>query len=112
MQLDFFGELMDTFHAAREADLSSLETGDEVMDCLQEVASREKLSAAQIAAIGAFSDATLFDWAKKEYLDIPVNEQAEVASLIGGVATDESRAPVLHIHLVLGKQWRGGCRSS
>lgn len=46
MQLDFFGELMDTFHAARDADLSSIETGDEVMDCLKEIASREKLSAA------------------------------------------------------------------
>jgi len=36
-----------------------LETGDEVMGCLQEFAEKERISAAQLTAIGAFSDAVL-----------------------------------------------------
>ncbi len=86
--------------------IAVLETGDEVVECLREVASRQNLSAAQITAIGAFSDATLFffDWEKKEYLEIPVNEQVEVASMIGDIAADESGAPALHIHFVLGRR--------
>ena len=86
--------------------IAVLETGDEVVESLTELATREKLSAAQITAIGAFSDATLafFDWEKKDYLDIPVGEQVEVAALIGDIATDEDGAPALHIHVVLGKR--------
>jgi len=45
-----------------------------------------------------------FDWDSRNYIDIPVNEQVEVASLTGDVALDESGAAALHIHLVLGKR--------
>ena len=83
-----------------------LETGDEVMTNLQRFAEEQRLSAAQITAIGAFREAviTYFDWDKKEYLKIPVKEQVEVASMIGDVATSEDGEPALHIHLVLGKR--------
>jgi hypothetical protein len=83
-----------------------LETGDEVMGCLKEFAARESLSAAQLTGIGAFSGAVLnyFDWETKTYLDIPVNEQVEVASLVGDVALSPEGKPALHIHLVLGKR--------
>jgi predicted DNA-binding protein with PD1-like motif len=81
------------------------ETGDEVMGTLKRFAERERISAAQITAIGAFSDAVLayFDWDAKDYRDIPVNEQVEVASLIGDVALAPSGEPAVHIHLVLGR---------
>jgi predicted DNA-binding protein with PD1-like motif len=83
-----------------------LSTGDEVMESLKGLAEQERLSAAQITAIGAFSRATLayFDWERKEYENIAVDEQVEVASLIGDIALDEQGAPALHIHLVLGKR--------
>lgn len=83
-----------------------LETGDEVMASLKRLAQEQRLSAAQITAIGAFSRAVIayFDWERKEYERIPVDEQVEVASLIGDVARDEAGAPALHIHLVLGKR--------
>lgn len=82
------------------------ETGDEVMAALQRFAARESISAAQITAIGAFSDAVLayFDWEKKEYVDIPVPEQAEVASMLGDVALAPSGEPAVHAHLVLGRR--------
>lgn len=59
-----------------------LETGDEVMASLNAVATEHGLTAATFKAIGALSEATLafFDWGKKDYLPIPVNEQVEVAS--------------------------------
>jgi predicted DNA-binding protein with PD1-like motif len=83
-----------------------LETGDEVMTVLKDLAQRERLASAQITAIGAFRDAVVayFDWERKEYLKIPVHEQVEVAALVGDICIDEAGAPALHIHLVLGKR--------
>lgn len=83
-----------------------LDTGDEVISCLGELSRRERLSAAQITGIGAFEKAVLkyFDWDEKRYLDIPVNEQVEVASLIGDIGIDSKGDPALHVHLVLGRR--------
>jgi uncharacterized protein len=83
-----------------------LDTGEEVMSCLQSFVVAEQISAAQITAIGAFSDVVLmyFDWEKKDYLRIPVREQVEIAAMIGDVAEDPSGKPSLHIHLVVGKR--------
>lgn len=83
-----------------------LDTGEETMSALQDFARKENLTAAQVSAIGAFSDAVLFffDWESKEYQRIPVGEQTEVASLLGDVAVGEDGDPVLHLHAVLGKR--------
>jgi predicted DNA-binding protein with PD1-like motif len=83
-----------------------LKTGDEIMASLQAFAGRENLTAAQITAIGAFSDVLLayFDWERKDYSHIPVREQVEVASLIGDVALSPDGKPALHIHTVLGRR--------
>ena len=83
-----------------------LDTGDEVMSSLLEFVRKERLTAAQVTAIGAFKDAVLFffDWEKKEYLHRPITEQTEVASLVGDVALGEDDEPMLHIHVVLGQR--------
>ena len=83
-----------------------LETGDEAMSCLQSFVEKERVSSAQFTAIGALRAAKLayFDWEKKEYLSNPVNEQVEVASLIGDVALAPDGKPALHIHVVLGRR--------
>jgi predicted DNA-binding protein with PD1-like motif len=83
-----------------------LETGDEAMDCLVRFAGEEQLDAASFKAIGAFERATLafFDWERKEYLPIPVEEQTEVASLTGDIALGPDGKPVVHVHAVLGKR--------
>ena len=64
------------------------------------------LTAAQLSAIGAFARAELayFDWETKAYQPIRVEEQVEVASMLGDIGTDESGAPALHAHLVLGRR--------
>ncbi len=83
-----------------------LESGDEVSECLSQLAEEESLSGAQITAIGAFRDAILafFDWETKAYEEIPVSEQVEVLSLNGDIALDEYGRPKLHLHTVLGRR--------
>jgi hypothetical protein len=86
------------------------ETGDEVMAGLERFAREQRLDASRFSAIGAFSDATLgyFDWQKKDYERIPVDEQVEVLSLLGDVALHDG-APKVHAHVVLGRR-DGGTR--
>jgi uncharacterized protein len=81
-----------------------LETGEEAMETLRDFVRKERLTAAQVTAIGAFKDAVLFffDWETKEYLHRPITEQTEVAALVGDVALGEDGEPMLHIHVVLG----------
>ncbi len=83
-----------------------LDSGEEILQVLQAFATTLNVTAAQFTAIGALSDAVLkyFDWRQKKYLQIPVNEQVEVASLIGDVALAPSGTPALHVHVVLGKR--------
>jgi predicted DNA-binding protein with PD1-like motif len=83
-----------------------LDTGDEAMEQVRAFAERERVSGAQVSGIGAFEKAVLryFDWEAKEYRDIPVAEQVEVASLIGDIGENEQRKPEVHIHLVLGRR--------
>ena len=83
-----------------------LETGDEAMASLGAVAWEQRLGAAQITGIGAFRDAVLayFDWDDKRYIEMPVDEQVEVASLIGDIGVDDAGEPALHVHLVLGRR--------
>lgn len=81
------------------------ETGDEVMSLLKDFARRENIRAARFTGIGAFREATLayFDWEKKDYLDIPVQEQVEVLVLTGDIAWKDDQ-PVAHVHAVLGRR--------
>lgn len=83
-----------------------LETGDEAVGCIARFAEQERLSAAQLTAIGAFRRAVIayFDWEVKAYQRIAVEEQVEVASLIGDVALAPDGSRALHIHLVLGRR--------
>jgi predicted DNA-binding protein with PD1-like motif len=83
-----------------------LQTSDEAIACLQEFALKERLGGAQITAIGALSSAKLayFDWESKQYQPIPVNEQVEVASLVGDIAISPEGKPSVHVHTVLGRR--------
>jgi len=78
--------------------------GDEVIEQLLAFAREHALSAAEFTGIGALSDAVLgyFDWQKKDYTRIGVNEQVEVLSLTGNIALADGE-PKLHAHIVLGK---------
>jgi len=78
--------------------------GDEVVKNLRAFAQEHRLSAAEFSGIGAFSAAVLgyFDWQRKDYTRIPVDEQVEVLSLTGNIALSDGE-PKLHPHVVVGK---------
>ena len=81
-----------------------LDSGDEAVGVLGKFVRERRIEAASLSAIGAFERAVVgyFDWAKKDYKRIPVEEQVEVLSLLGDVAVSEGK-PTLHIHAVLGR---------
>jgi predicted DNA-binding protein with PD1-like motif len=81
-----------------------LDTGEEAKHQITSFAKKEKIKAASFVALGAFQRAVVgyFDWDKKEYKPIPIDEQVEVITLVGDIAEDEKAAPSLHAHTVLG----------
>jgi len=81
------------------------ERGDDVMSNLQRFAAEQGLTASRFTAIGAFERATLgyFDWERKDYEHIPVEEQVEVLTLTGDVALEGTK-PKVHAHVVLGRR--------
>ena len=82
-----------------------LDAGDEVMGQLHAFATEHNLMASRLTAIGAFQRATLgyFNWERKAYERIPVDEQVEVLALVGDIALDGGK-PKVHAHAVLGKR--------
>jgi predicted DNA-binding protein with PD1-like motif len=81
------------------------ETGEEVASGLLDFAKRQRMHAARFTAIGALQKLTLgyFDWERKQYEKIPVEEQVEVLSLAGNLVTSPD-GPKLHAHIVVGKR--------
>jgi uncharacterized protein len=77
---------------------------EEVGGPLLAFAGEHDLSAAQVTAIGAFSEVTLgfFDRQSRTYKAIPIREQVEVLSFMGNISLKERR-PTLHAHVVVGK---------
>jgi len=80
------------------------DTGDEVIAGLLDFARTHDLGGSHFTAIGAFSSLVVgyFDWGKKDYKKIPLDEQVEVLSLVGDITLDEGR-PKVHAHVVVGK---------
>jgi uncharacterized protein len=75
--------------------------GDEIMSGMTAFAERERLVAAHFAAIGAI-ESGLFGWFDKNvkaYRNLPLNEQAEIASLVGDIGIVNGK-PAVHIHAV------------
>ena len=88
------------------------DTSDEAMSGLLSFAKEHKLVGAHFSGIGAFSRVVIgyYDWEKKDYKRIPVDEQVEVVSLIGDIALEKDE-PKVHAHVVIGRQdgsTRGG----
>ena len=83
-----------------------LAAGDETMACLKKFVNETGLASASFTGIGAFEDAKLgyYDIDTKKYIEHQIDEQTEVASMIGDVAIGEDEKPTLHIHCVLGRR--------
>ena len=81
-----------------------LDTGEEAFATLTQFANTAGISGASLTAIGAFENAVVgwFDIATKSYRKIRVDEQCEVLSALGDVATGDDGKASLHVHVVLG----------
>jgi len=82
-----------------------LDGGDEVPKAFIEFAGQNAIAGASLQGIGAFARATIAYWnpRTREYEEIAVDEQVEVLSISGSLATagDEIK---LHAHVILGKR--------
>jgi hypothetical protein len=92
-----------------------LEEGEEAFSTLSSWAVEQRLSAAQVTAIGAFERAAVgwFDRVAGGYRRIEIPRQCEVLSLIGDIALGpgDPAQPQAHLHAVLGLEdgtTRGG----
>jgi predicted DNA-binding protein with PD1-like motif len=81
-----------------------LDPGEEAFKAITDFADREQIGGAAITAIGAFARARVgwFDLAAKRYNPIDVDEQCEVLSLMGDIASGDDGKASLHLHAVLG----------
>ena len=79
--------------------------GDEALSGLTDFAAKYKVTDAHFTGIGAISSATTawLDLSKKMYHPTVTNEQVEVLSLIGDIATFNNK-PVVHMHAILGRR--------
>lgn len=79
------------------------ETGEEAVSGLSKFAKENSLGGSRLTAIGGFQDVILgyFELDKKDYKQIPLNEQLEVLSLVGDI-TLHNGEPKLHTHAVVG----------
>jgi predicted DNA-binding protein with PD1-like motif len=78
--------------------------GDEFIEELTSFAKEKELRGSHFTAIGAFRSVMLgyFDRSKRDYQQIPVEEQVEVLSLVGDIALKDG-VPQIHAHVVVGK---------
>jgi predicted DNA-binding protein with PD1-like motif len=83
-----------------------LDQGEEAPKAIVDFAEKERIDGASVSAIGAFAQAKVgwFDLPAKKYKPIDVNEQCEVLSLMGDIATGDDGRASLHLHAVLGLQ--------
>ncbi len=93
--------------------IAVLDAGEEVKAALLALAGQEGIANASFMALGAFEKATIayFEWEKKKYKPIAVDEQVEVITLVGDIVPDDKGKPSLHAHIVLGRSdgsTRGG----
>jgi uncharacterized protein len=81
-----------------------LDQGEEAFAAVTDFANDKAITAASVAAIGAFESAKVgwFDLAAKRYSPISVDEQCEVLSLLGDIAEGDDGKASLHLHAVLG----------
>lgn len=82
-----------------------LSEGEEAVSCLTDFAREHHVDAGRFNALGAFSSVTLgfFDFDKRDYERIVLDEQVEVLTLVGNFSTFDSETK-LHPHVVVGKR--------
>ena len=78
----------------------TFDKGDEVLESLSQFAKEHRLGACRVTGLGAFCYAMLgqFDWERKHYKPVPIEERVEVLSLVGNMMPREAN-PELDVHV-------------
>jgi len=78
--------------------------GDEIISGLLEFAEKNHIKNGHFTGLGAIDKATLrwSDPVNRGSKKTEINEEAEVVSLVGSIATDKDGKPTVHAHTVLG----------
>lgn len=90
----------------------ALEIGEEVMSSITELARELSLSGSSMTGIGAFQRVRLgwLDWERSGFRENLIDEQVELLSLVGNIASEEGE-PKVHAHVVVARNdatTRGG----
>lgn len=95
--------LLETTHGLRTFALVFKED-DEWPALMQDWLKASEVSSASFTAIGACRSMTLgyFDFDTRDYARIPIDEQVEVLTLTGNVATGSDGDPRIHAHVSVG----------
>ena len=77
-----------------------LDKGDEIAQCLLQIAQAEGITAAAISGIGAIDEMEVgvFDLQKTDYNRIVYTGNHEINTLVGNLSTKDAR-PYLHLHI-------------
>lgn len=83
----------------------ALDDGDEAVESLLAFAREHGVTAGRFTGLGAFSSVVLgfFDFEAKDYVRTAIDEQVEVASLVGDFAVKDGEVK-LHPHIVVSKR--------
>ena len=82
--------------------VARMEPGEDILETLESLVLKNNIGAGHLMLIGAISGATLgyFDLETQEYKIFTVDEDLEVTSCIGNIASSQDGTPVVHAHLV------------
>ena len=82
-----------------------LDSGEDVLESLKAFAAENRIMAGRFTGLGAFSSVVLgfYDFETREYDRIPIDEQVEVASFVGNIATTDEEVSI-HPHMVVAKR--------
>ena len=93
------------YHATATGFVLRFLTGEEVYSGLVAFAREKELTAAWLQGLGALESAEIgyFDLAKREYVRLHLEEDVEVAPLVGNLSRHGDE-PVAHLHVTLGRR--------
>ncbi len=96
---------MHVFEVKQDRYLLRLVNGEEMMATLLAFAEERKIGCGVVRGLGAAARAELafYDLEKKAYITKAINEEAEVAGLIGNLTRGPNGEAAVHIHTSLGK---------
>ena len=102
--------------------IARLEKGEDILKTLEKVAKKHSITSGQLTLIGAVQGIKLgyFDVEKNSYTHFEVDEDLEVVSCIGNIATLDDGSLIVHAHMIAsdrnGRCYGGhlmeGCRVS